>query len=128
MPDVLKQWMPPQYRDIIKFVKPAPIDEEKCKKEKKKKARDYRETATVNNNVKGLGGDDWTRWHIMMRNDQQNGYIPRNNDALGYYRKPVDFVEDDGCGIYELKLFRNRGQEERDNGCIHIHITSIALY
>ena len=37
VPDVLKQWMPPQYRDIIKFVKPAPIDEEKCKKEKKKK-------------------------------------------------------------------------------------------
>ena len=75
-----------------------------------------------------LGGYDWTRWHIMMRNDQQDGYIPRHNDALGYYRNPVDFVQDDGCGIYELKLYKSQGQEERDNGCIHIHITSIALY
>ena len=35
VPEVLRPWMPPEYREIIKFVKPAPIDEEKTKKEKK---------------------------------------------------------------------------------------------
>ena len=36
VPEALRQWMPAEYRDEIKFVKPAPIDEERAKKEKKK--------------------------------------------------------------------------------------------
>ena len=95
--------------------------------------RIFRETADheVNNDVEGLGGDDWTDWRIIMRPDlDPNGeYEARLNGAPGYRRRQ-DLVADgeNGCGIYELKLYRNRGQEERDNGCIYIHITSIALY
>ncbi|XP_078000963.1 serine--tRNA ligase, cytoplasmic-like [Glandiceps talaboti] len=37
IPDVLKQFMPPHIQDIIKFVKPAPIDEQEAKKQKKNK-------------------------------------------------------------------------------------------
>ena len=36
VPEALRQWMPAEYKEVIKFVKPAPIDEEKVKKEKKK--------------------------------------------------------------------------------------------
>lgn len=36
VPEALRQWMPAEYREEIKFVKPAPIDEERAKKEKKK--------------------------------------------------------------------------------------------
>lgn len=35
VPPVLQQWMPPKYKEFIPFVKPAPIDEENKKKEKK---------------------------------------------------------------------------------------------
>ena len=36
VPEVLRPWMPPEYKELIKFVKPAPIEEERAKKEKKK--------------------------------------------------------------------------------------------
>lgn len=36
VPEALRQWMPAEYKEVIKFVKPAPIDEERVKKEKKK--------------------------------------------------------------------------------------------
>nr|XP_006820952.1 PREDICTED: serine--tRNA ligase, cytoplasmic [Saccoglossus kowalevskii] len=39
IPDVLKQYMPPNLQDIIKFVKPAPIDEQEAKKQKKKEGK-----------------------------------------------------------------------------------------
>lgn len=36
VPEVLKQWMPPKYKDVIPFVKPAPIDQEMASKKSKK--------------------------------------------------------------------------------------------
>ncbi|XP_003747124.1 probable serine--tRNA ligase, cytoplasmic [Galendromus occidentalis] len=36
VPEALRPWMPEQFREKIPFVKPAPIDEEQKKKEKKK--------------------------------------------------------------------------------------------
>ncbi|XP_078484963.1 serine--tRNA ligase, cytoplasmic-like [Ciona intestinalis] len=39
IPEVLKSFMPQQYRDLIKFVRPAPIDEEEAKKKKKKSGK-----------------------------------------------------------------------------------------
>jgi seryl-tRNA synthetase len=39
VPEVLRPWMPPEYREVIKFCKPAPIDEEKSKKDKKGSAK-----------------------------------------------------------------------------------------
>lgn len=35
IPDILKPYMPPAYKEIIKYVKPAPIDEPLTKKQKK---------------------------------------------------------------------------------------------
>ncbi|XP_070558933.1 serine--tRNA ligase, cytoplasmic-like [Ptychodera flava] len=37
IPEVLKQYMPPGMQELIKFVKPAPIDEQEAKKQKKSK-------------------------------------------------------------------------------------------
>lgn len=36
VPEVLKSWMPPGYKDIIPFVKPAPIEEQQQSKKSKK--------------------------------------------------------------------------------------------
>ncbi|CAJ0573785.1 unnamed protein product, partial [Mesorhabditis spiculigera] len=36
VPEILRPYMPPQYKEFIPFVKPAPIDEEKAKEGKKK--------------------------------------------------------------------------------------------
>ena len=38
VPDVLKKYMPPGLNEILKFVKPAPIDELVTKKQKKQVA------------------------------------------------------------------------------------------
>lgn len=36
VPEVLKKWMPEKYKNIIPFVKPAPIDQEANSKKSKK--------------------------------------------------------------------------------------------
>jgi seryl-tRNA synthetase len=36
VPQALREFMPPQYRELIPFVKPAPIEEEQVKNQKKK--------------------------------------------------------------------------------------------
>ena len=38
VPEVLKKYMPPGLNEILKFVKPAPIDEAATKKQKKQVA------------------------------------------------------------------------------------------
>ncbi|KAL4226009.1 Serine--tRNA ligase [Mactra antiquata] len=40
VPEVLQKYMPEQYKEKIPFVKPAPIDEEETKKQKKKGGKD----------------------------------------------------------------------------------------
>lgn len=37
IPEAIRQYMPEEYKEIIKFTKPAPIDEQQTKKEKKQK-------------------------------------------------------------------------------------------
>jgi len=44
VPDVLRQYMPPQYNQLIKFVKSAPIEEPATKKQQKQQAGQAKKT------------------------------------------------------------------------------------
>ena len=62
VPEVLRKYMPPGLNEIVKFVKPAPIDEPVTKKQKKQgagaKQKQEGDLATVKEKVEGLKLED----------------------------------------------------------------------
>ncbi|XP_071810548.1 serine--tRNA ligase, cytoplasmic-like [Asterias amurensis] len=57
IPEVLKPYMPDAYKEIISFVKPAPVDEQQMKKDKKAKdgkKKSKKESASVEDNVQKM--------------------------------------------------------------------------
>ena len=62
VPEVLKKYMPPGLNEILKFVKPAPIDETVTKKQKKQvagaKQKQEGDVAAAKEKVEGLKLED----------------------------------------------------------------------
>ena len=62
VPEVLKKYMPPGLNEILKFVKPAPIDEVVTKKQKKQvagaKQKQEGDVAAAKEKVEGLKLED----------------------------------------------------------------------
>ncbi|XP_039260596.1 serine--tRNA ligase, cytoplasmic-like [Styela clava] len=54
IPEALRPFMPDRYKEIIKFTKPAPIDEEEAKKQKKKAKKENKAKGDVADEVKNL--------------------------------------------------------------------------
>ncbi|XP_007892468.1 serine--tRNA ligase, cytoplasmic [Callorhinchus milii] len=51
VPEVLKDYMPPDLKELIKFVKPAPIDQEPSKKQKKQQDANKKKSAGGDSNL-----------------------------------------------------------------------------
>ncbi|XP_061830006.1 serine--tRNA ligase, cytoplasmic [Nerophis lumbriciformis] len=58
VPEKLREFMPPGLTELIKFVKPAPIDQEMIKKTKKQKNKQAGDQQTLNNAVEEMSVND----------------------------------------------------------------------
>lgn len=54
IPEPLRSFMPEKYREILKFTKPAPIDEEEAKKQKKKAKKEAQGQGDLAQDVKNM--------------------------------------------------------------------------